>query len=257
MICDVGTRAVVDERRSAWPDRTTPIRSSPRTRCSARRSRARTRRRRGSRPRHRVGDRRVTEGEVPGLAELHLERRARRGVERLIGLRLRRHVRGLDALDLLPVQCCHAVLVTGHEPSRDRDRTRPRCACQPPPASPGGATTPAPGVNASDETTATPSPAIAEDGDGDRRAHLALRHRRPDERRRVPAPRCPSSQADDNASDQPTLSGVQASGRSGTPQTRDTAQTPRIPAFRITPAVSISASAAARPRPPTRAAATR
>ena len=49
----------------------------------------------------------------------------------------------------------------------------------------------------------------------------------------------PSSQADDNPSDQPTLSGVQASGPIGTPQTRDTAQTPRIPAFRITPAVKI------------------
>ncbi len=48
----------------------------------------------------------------------------------------------------------------------------------------------------------------------------------------------PSSHTDESASDQPTASGVQASGPIGTPHTRDTAHTPRIPAFRSAPAAS-------------------
>jgi hypothetical protein len=48
----------------------------------------------------------------------------------------------------------------------------------------------------------------------------------------------PTSHTDESASDQPTSSGVHASGPIGTPHTREIAHTPRIPVFRSTPAVS-------------------
>ena len=48
----------------------------------------------------------------------------------------------------------------------------------------------------------------------------------------------PSSHADDSASDRAMLSGVQAAGPMGTPHTRETTHTPRIPELRSTPVVS-------------------
>ena len=85
--------------------------------------------------------------------------------------------------------------------------------------------------------TATPSPAIPTTGTATEGRSLRCAT---SGRTSTPSANAtmPSSHTEESASDQPTASGVQASGPIGTPHTRDTAQTPRIPAFRSAPAAS-------------------